>query len=415
MKRYITFDFIRGFGIIAVIIFHRIVWDYYYTNSGLETTTELKLDLLGILFLFLSMAGIFYVISGAVNSYVNFNRLRSNQISIKQLISSGWITGLSLILISYVFRFLFFRAIKDWTALISYYVLYEEIRPIKFTIALASGTLWIIGAVIILVTTILSIYIYFQGFNNINRLYLLYLLVGLGILALTLPITVLLGPSVEDSVYSENWVYFFFFAPLVYGYFPLFPFLGFGCFGAILGIMLARNETKTRIVPYMGLSSIFSLIVGLTLFGNSGALVISYYSFEAIKNLFGRQILQLGIFFIIITFLLIIFDFSSEKYHLRWKRYTYWINEFGKNALTIYVFEGFVSAILIRLVSPFWNSFASTVIDATLFGILNLIVWVILILIWRRTGYIGSLEWIMINLVEKINGKRSDHFKEKLL
>jgi hypothetical protein len=54
------------------------------------------------------------------------------------------------------------------------------------------------------------------------------------------------------------------------------------------------------------------------------------------------------------------------------------------------------------------------VIDATLFGTLNLIVWIILILIWRRTGYIGSLEWIMINLVEKLNGKRSDHFKESL-
>jgi hypothetical protein len=414
LKRYVTFDFIRGFGIIAVIIFHRIVWDYYYTNSGLETTTELKLDLLGILFLFLSMAGIFYVISGAVNNYVNYNRLRNNQISIKQLITSGWITGLSLILISYIFRFLFFRAIKDWTALISYFVLYEEIRPIKFTIALASGTLWIIGAIIILTTTILGIYTYFQKADNIKTLYFLYLVFGLIILAFTIPITVLLGPSVEDSVYNENWVYFFLFSPWVYGYFPLFPYLGFGCFGAILGIMLARNETKMLIVSYMGISSIFSLITGLLLFGNSGALVISYYSFEAIKNLFGRQILQLGFFFIIITLLLVIFDFSPEKYNLRWKRYTYWINEFGKNALTIYVFEGFVSAILIRLVSPFWNSYASTVIDATLFGTLNLIVWIILILIWRRTGYIGSLEWIMINLVEKLNGKRSDHFKESL-
>jgi hypothetical protein len=388
------------------------VWDYYYTNSGLDTTTELKLDLLGILFLFLSMAGIFYVISGAVNNYVNYNRFRNNQISIKQLISSGWITGISLIFISYIFRFLFFRAIKDWTALISYFVLYEEIRQIKFTIALASGTLWIIGAVIILTTTILGLYIYFQKEDNIKTLYILYLAIGLVILAFTIPITVLLGPSVEDSVSSENWFYFFLFSPLVYGYFPLFPYLGFGCFGAILGIMLARNESKKFVVSYMALSSIIFLIAGLLLFGNSGALVISYYSFEAIKNLFGRQILQLSLFFVIITLLLFIFDFSSEKYQLKWQRYTYWINEFGKNALTIYVFEGLVSAILIRLVSPFWNSYASTVFDAMLFGILNLVVWVILILIWRRTGYIGSLEWIMINLVEKINGKKSNHFKE---
>ncbi|MHA2295551.1 MAG: heparan-alpha-glucosaminide N-acetyltransferase domain-containing protein [Candidatus Hodarchaeales archaeon] len=412
MKRYTTFDFIRGIGIIAVIIVHRIVWDYYYTNSGLIPTSEIKLDLLGILFLFLSMAGIFYVMSGAVNTYVNFNRLKENQISIHQLIISGWITGLSLIVISYIFRFLLFRSIKDWTALITYFVLYGEIRTIKYTIALASGTLWIIGALIILVSTLMGIYIHFLGFNKIYRLYIIYMVISLLILALTVPLTVLIGPSLEESIYSENWIYFFFFSPLVYGYFPIFPYVGFGCLGAILGLALAKNEKKIHIASYMVLSSLLYLVIGLLLFGNSGSLVISYTSLEAIKNLFARQMLQLSFYFLIIALLLFVFDFSSEKYQLKWKKNTYWINEFGKNALTIYVFEGFVSAVMIRIFYPFWNTYSSTLLEATLFGLLNLVIWIIIFMIWRKTGYIGSLEWIMIKTVKKISGKRSTHFEE---
>ncbi|MFX0091792.1 MAG: hypothetical protein ACFFBD_08515, partial [Candidatus Hodarchaeota archaeon] len=205
MKRFTTFDFIRGIGIICVIIFHRIVWDYYYSTSGLDPTSEINMSLLGILFLFLSMAGIFYVISGSVNAYVTYHRASSKKTNAAQTIFSGWITGIVFIIISYLFRIFLFRAIKEWTGLIPYFVLYGEIRSLKLTVALVSGTIWIIGSVVILVSTILGLFLHFERIKDVKKIYSTFSLIGVIILVLTLPLTALVGPSVEQAIWSENW------------------------------------------------------------------------------------------------------------------------------------------------------------------------------------------------------------------
>ncbi|MHA2302734.1 MAG: hypothetical protein ACXACD_17445, partial [Candidatus Thorarchaeota archaeon] len=62
IERIFTFDLVRGGAIIGILIFHRVLWDWFFqTYAGGELPLEIAL-----LYLFITMAGIFYVISGSV-------------------------------------------------------------------------------------------------------------------------------------------------------------------------------------------------------------------------------------------------------------------------------------------------------------------------------------------------------------
>ena len=111
MKRIYTFDFIRGFAIVGVPVFHRIIWDFYYQNVGsLEGSSSIGFFLLSLI---MNMAGIFYSISGVVNGYMSFKRLKEGKITVKQFLIKSIVAGVSLILIGVFFRYFMLRGIDN--------------------------------------------------------------------------------------------------------------------------------------------------------------------------------------------------------------------------------------------------------------------------------------------------------------
>ena len=167
IERIFTFDLVRGGAIIGILIFHRVLWDWFFqTYTGGELPLEVAL-----LYLFITMAGIFYVITGSVYAFMIQKRLTSSKIIEKQVVLGGWVTGLLLMAYSYLMRIFLIRFLDDTmplvemdsslqngTGLLTYFILHGRlpdplILPGQW---LGIETLAMIGWTIIFISTVLG-------------------------------------------------------------------------------------------------------------------------------------------------------------------------------------------------------------------------------------------------------------------
>jgi hypothetical protein len=79
----------------------------------------------------------------------------------------------------------------------------------------------------------------------------------------------------------------------------------------------------------------------------------------------------------------------------------------GRITLTIFILEGLLSVSLQRLISPIWVNWNASARNAALFGLINLAVWGVIILIWKRYNFLGSVEWTSTWLVKTLSGQKS--------
>ncbi len=261
MKRIYTFDLVRGIAIIGIPLIHRIVWDYYFQNSGsIDGSSSIGFFLISLI---MSMAGIFYCISGVVNSFMSYKYLKEGKMTAKQYLIKSFAAGLSFILIGLFFRYFLLRSIDDVvsikihfpgemqtdnaTGVIPYLILYGK-YPLNFdfTILFSMGTLQMIGYSIISVSIVLSFYYNNNGLDNPQRLRKIFLTLGIVIFLSYAIVQPFLSPIAQQS--TENRLYYvsFFLNPFTEGLFPLIPHLAFGFFGAFFGIELARDDLDTK-------------------------------------------------------------------------------------------------------------------------------------------------------------------------
>jgi len=85
----------------------------------------------------------------------------------------------------------------------------------------------------------------------------------------------------------------------------------------------------------------------------------------------------------------------------------------GKMTLTIFMFEGFLSVILIRLIRPLWPAYNATIGNTTIFGLINLGVWIVILKLWKRVDYKWSTEWCLVYIVKILSGKQSSRLRVK--
>jgi hypothetical protein len=84
----------------------------------------------------------------------------------------------------------------------------------------------------------------------------------------------------------------------------------------------------------------------------------------------------------------------------------------GRLTLTIFILEGLLSVILQRLITPFWVNWNASVGNAALFGLINLAVWGVIIMIWKRYDFTGSVEWTSTWLVKTLSGQKSSKLEK---
>jgi len=425
IERIFTFDFIRGGAIIGILIFHRVLWDWFFQTF--DGTTDLPPEI-AILYLFITMAGIFYVISGAVYSFMIHKRLSSGNLSEKQVILGGWATGLILIVYSSIMRIFLIRFIDDTmplaqvdptlgngTGILPYLILHGRlpdplVLPGQF---IGIETLAMIGFTIIFVSTVLGLLYRWKGLENPRFFYILLAITGAVILIVSPILRVTIGLAAESAFQNGDYLVAFFTYPLTNGMMPLFPHLSYGCFGAMLGLAIARRESPKKVLGTIILSTAIFLVVGILFSGNYQGLP-GQEPFDWMSNveLIARKFLQLGFFFFLFFLGLALVDYRKKESKEVGAGSSAPFILFGKLALTVYMLEGLMAVIIQRLVSPIWLAWNATFLNIILFGFLNVIVWYGILRVWRRYEFKGSLEWALAWFVRKLSGKTSSRFRD---
>ena len=79
----------------------------------------------------------------------------------------------------------------------------------------------------------------------------------------------------------------------------------------------------------------------------------------------------------------------------------------GGVTFTVFILEGVLAVSLQRLIAPVWVGWNASVGNAALFGLINLAVWAVIIIIWKQLKFAGSVEWTSAWLVKTLSGQKS--------
>ena len=420
MKRIKTFDILRGVAILVMVISHRIVWDYIYQHP------EAQAQSIGyfIFTLFSTMAGIFYCISGSVNSYINFNRLKDGKITSSQLVKRSIATALLLILISLLFRYFLLRSVDDVvsvnplgevlqyneTGVLPYLVLYG-VYPQKFNISILfqMGTLPLIGYSFLAVSIVMVLYKRYRGLENPDQFRKVLLIIGILIFLMSgFTYRFLYGP-VQRAVISGNILSMIFLSPFIIGKFPIFPHLSYAFFGAYFGVAFAQQNRD----PARNLKSLLRfwailLSMGIVII----TLSITFEEYNTWYFAWGQKLFQLGFFFLLFWLGMILIDYQPEKVQDNRMKWVQPMITLGRVSLTVFILEGLLAVSLQRLIAPLWSNWNSSAGNATLFGLINMAAWAVIITLWKKVDFAGSLEWTSAWLVKKLSGQQSSKLEK---
>jgi peptidoglycan/LPS O-acetylase OafA/YrhL len=415
MKRIQTFDLLRGFAILAVVMFHRIFFDFYMQHGDAQ-----GLSVGFFVFTFFStMAGIFFCISGAVNTYVNFNRLKEGKQTSKQFLLRSIITGLTLTIIGLLFRYFLMRAYDNVvsvnaagevltyneTGVLPYMILYG-VYPAKFNILVLfqTGTIQMIGYSIVAVSLLLVLYQKLRGLDDPSPVRRAFLILGILIFLISgLTYQFLWGPARQAAV-DENFLGILILTPLVFGTFPIFPHLSYGFFGAYFGIAFAQEDADPKkVLGEMLRFWIILFVLGVVLLTITTAMGL----FDTWYFAWGRKLTQLGIYFFLFWLGMKFVDYQSEGIKERRMKSLNWLVTIGKVTLTVFILEGVIAVSLQRIIAPLWPAWNASVGNTALFGLINLAVWMVIIALWKRVEFVGSVEWLYAWVVRSLSGKKT--------
>jgi uncharacterized membrane protein len=415
MKRIQTFDLVRGFAILAVVLIHRVFFDFYSQHSEAQV---LSVGFFAFS-LFSTMAGIFFCISGAVNTYVNYDRLKEGKLTSRQFLLQSFVTGITLTVIGLLFRYFLLRTVDNVvsvnalgevlsyneTGVLPYMILYG-VYPSKFNILILFqiGTIQMIGYSILAVSIIMVLYQKLWGLDDPERLRRFFLVLGIAVfLTSGLTYQFLWGPA-RQAIADQNFLAIFFLHPLVYGLFPIFPHFAFGFFGASFGVAFAQKDAEPKKI----LQSLFRFWI--ILLGLGVILLVTTTVLELFNTWYftwGRKLTQLGVYFFLFWLGMRFIDYQPEALRERRIKSLSWLVTIGRVTFTVFILEGVVAVTLQRLIAPIWPTWNASVVNTVLFGMINLAVWMAIIALWKRVDFVGSVEWIYATLVRSLSGKQS--------
>jgi hypothetical protein len=420
MKRIKTFDLLRGLAILVMVISHRITWDYIYQHPDAQAQSMGYF----IYTLFSTMAGIFYCISGAVNSYVNFNRLNDGKITSKQLVNKSILTGVVLILISVLFRYFLLRSVDDVvsvsplgevlkyneTGVLPYLILYG-IYPHRFNISILfqMSTLPLIGYSFLAVSIATALYKRYRGLEDPDQFRKVLLLIGILIFMISgFTYRFLYGP-VQRAVINGNILSMIFLSPFIIGKFPIFPHLSYAFFGAYFGVAFAQQNRdpkwilKSLLRFWAILLSMGVVIITFTI--TIGELNTWYFAW-------GQKLFQLGFFFLLFWLGMKSIDYQPRQVQEKRLKWMQPLITLGRVSLTVFILEGLLAVSLQRLIAPIWPNWNSSPGNAAFFGLINIAAWAVIITVWKKVDFAGSLEWMSSWLVRKFSGKKSNKLEK---
>ena len=262
-----------------------------------------------------------------------------------------------------------------------------------------TSTLAIIGLSGFVVPAIMILLSRNGGIEKVRRNKAILGALAVIILVVTPILSFTLEPIVVDAFIKGNYLGGFLLALLIAPYFPIFPILAYALLGGIIGISLARDDKKRNI-------TLIWLIIGFAMLSIGNYLLLTFLLRFAIYNYNFVRFMQLGVYILIIIFLLRLIDLKPEEKQERIAKRLNPIIIFGRASLTIFVLEAFIATVfhvILDLIVPGWNTEAYVVL---IFGLFNLAFWGAILYFWKKKDFKGSVEWMGAYVVRKLSGFR---------
>ena len=186
--------------------------------------------------------------------------------------------------------------------------------------------------------------------------------------------------------------------------FSLLPMGAYGFFGALFGLLLAREASASTIKR-----------VGYSL---GAILILASLAVWAIQGEFPdpfshgidpkMYLLNMGCFIILATVTVVFYDRCAENDFQRRAGKTVWVRRIGMIALTVYLLESLVSALLYQAFNwalPGAMPFNAPVSIA--FLVILQVFWMTVVVLWARVDFKYSFEWLLTFILGRLRGKPS--------
>jgi hypothetical protein len=412
IKRIYSVDVIRGIAIMSIVIFHRFHYDLL-AGYMLKRSEWL---LSSFLFLMM-MAGIFYLVTGMVNGYLLYHRIVLQGQSSKKILLGQLATGLWILLSHYFYRtflmngFIATRPDVDLHPPIGQLIgLIRTGKPVPFYLSqvIDPGTLSMIAQAIIITSLIIVLLLKIKPCHEPKCLYRILATLGTLVMISTPFVRFLCYPLFEHLLSGRHYLSAALINQVI-GDFSFFPFIGFACYGAIFGIALANQTNPQKLKRTLIQLSTIWLVIGVTGCILTGGIRFELFisrSFKALVNDSFIRFIQLSLFLFFIWIGLTIYDFKPEKYKIMQKRFAL-PTLFGSLALTVYCFEPLLAELLRKMAFLLYPSWTQHFFAVLLFAFGCLLAWTLILILWRRAGFKGSLEWLGIQVIKRLSGKQS--------
>jgi len=412
-KRIESIDILRGIAIITIVVLHRLHYNWAAAGPGRDIGEGTSRWVLLLLFYMITMAGIFSLITGTVNTYKAYQRRLEGKPVTGQLIAGGLSAGLWILALHYVQRVFFANGFTEGRHPIGVllgWMRTGEAMPIAPNLYYESNALSMIGLVVIFISLLLFLVFKSGNPQTLRKDIRLFIILGTLVLLATPFLRYELGLYKSVLLKQENYFGVTMINYFIGGY-GMFPFLSYGFYGAAIGASLASGVKQILIKRTL-------LIGGLAFFlvGGVGFFLLGGWELTTIfANTFSNQmhwiffrINQLGFFILLFALFLTRIDFAGEEEKKRYRNALYPAKVFGMVSLTVFFSEPILAELLKKIWDPLFPGWSDQLFPVILFGLFCLATWWLLLRVWwKTTKFTGSLEWLSATVIQKTSGKRS--------
>lgn len=412
-----SLDVVRGVAIVVMIVIHRV----HYHWPGMAGREELRRQFAGwqapVLLLViagLTMAGVFYVVSGAANAVARQRRVAAAGGRTGTMVRAAVLQGALLLAAHYLYRVFLvngFVAGPDGgepvfpIGQLNGWVRSGAPVPFRWAQITAPGTLFLLGASSIVLGAVLGLLLRGDGVRRVRRNVLVLGACAAAVLALYPPLAARAVPAYTAAYAAADWGRAFLAGHLALT-FGLFPNLAFVFAGAAAGIALAGDVSpgrQRRLIGGVAAASILLAAAGaLAAYAGGGGFSRKSPLTGFLAALFGT-----GVYLLILRRALVMYEWAAATdRERRLARYT-WIRRLGRCSLTVYLLEPVLAELLNRglvvLLGPGWSQPLAAVLAM---GAASVLAWHLLLVRWQRAGFAGTAEWCCARILARVTGER---------
>jgi hypothetical protein len=417
-RRLLYLDVLRGFFVLYVVWLHALNAIVFGNNAdAVNQVNPWLFVFLAPLAIVATWAPIFVMVSGTANAYSMHNAMKAPAASgnarpaLRRVLLGAFANNFIIYLMSVMNVTLFHHSMEFnghfRHTLITSSLQQGALQPFSAQMLFYNDALATIALSGMVVS--LTLYVLWRngGYHELRRNFTL--LTGLALTVLF--IAPVLHNSLDDTFYAaldhRQWVKAFALKLVIGPNQSPFPNIAFGLFGAIMGIAISEGVHLRKIRSYgYGMAA---ALVGLAaiLIARQGVRVIelTYHTFPIKLHL-----LNLGLMMGLTTFLIDRMEYSPDARRAVLARRTALLRRVGMVALTVFLLEGAVSVVISKAYMWALGSggvFPRNVFAVVVFLAILLTFWNVTLALWERFNFKFGFEWVIIQIVGKIRGRKS--------